>query len=241
MLETIHQRSESAFGMVKAKYLTKRITLRLALDLFRTRRRNTQLMDTRLEAHALEYVKHGPILVEDLYHELKKESSTLDVADVTELVWGLVEQGRIELRDMPLGAVSLVHYLGVWEENLWFYVAFATSILALLFVYLIPANSPLVALRWVLGTALAVFIPGYVILKALFPGGLNDLDAFIRFGLSVGLSLTIAMLIGLFLSFTPWGIRFTPILLSMTGLTIGLTLFALWRQFARAVGQSRSD
>jgi uncharacterized membrane protein len=116
------------------------------------------------------------------------------------------------------------------------------SILALMCIYIIPANSPLVALRWILGTALVVFMPGYVMVKALFPRR-RDMDAFIRFGLSIGLSLVSAMLVGLFLTYTPWGITFQPMLLSMTGLTIGLTLVALGRQFARAVDQigSRSS
>jgi hypothetical protein len=203
------------------------------------RRHRSQPTDRSLEAQALECIKNGPILVEALYLELKKRSATLDAADVTELVWRLVREGRIALEDMPPPTDSVVRYLQIWDENIWFYVALTTSILALACVYLIPTSSMLIPLRWVLGAALALFIPGYVILKALFPSG-RDLDTFIRFALSVGLSLVATMMMGLFLNYTSWGIRSAPILMSMTGLTIGLTIVAFIRQLVIAANKVHS-
>jgi uncharacterized membrane protein len=171
-----------------------------------------------------------------LYDELRHRDPTVGPAEVVELVWRLAREDAVDIVDIPPATESLRAYLKVWNENLWLYISLTTSIVAFLCVNIIPGNSPLVVLRWILGTALVVFVPGYVMLKALFPGR-RDLDGFIRFALSIGLSMVCAILVGLFLNYTPWGIRFTPILLSMTGLTIGFTFVALKRQFARAVAQ----
>lgn len=178
--------------------------------------------------------------MEHLYDELRHRNPTVGPAEVVQLVWRLVREDAVDIVDIPPATESLREYLKVWNENLWLYISLTTSIVAFLCIYIIPANSALVVLRWILGTALVVFIPGYVMLKALFPGR-RDLDALVRFALSIGLSLVSAILVGLFLNYTPWGIRFTPILLSMTGLTIVFTIVALRRQFARAVDQFRLE
>lgn len=203
------------------------------MSFLRIKKRRTQPPHSTLEPQAIECLKDGPILVAELYNQLKKENSALDPADVTELVWDLTKQGKIELANIPAGDISILKYLGTWEENLWFYLALAASILAALSVSFIPSNSSLVALRWVLGSALAIFLPGYVMVKGLFPDD-TDLGTGIRVALSVGFSLVSTMLMGLVLIYSHWGIRPNPILLSMTILTIGLTFLALRERFTRA-------
>jgi len=51
--------------------------------------------------------------------------------------------------------------------------------------------------------------------------GGRGIDGIERVALSFGLSIAIVPLIGLVLNFTPWGIRLGPILLSVSGFTIG--------------------
>jgi uncharacterized membrane protein len=75
-----------------------------------------------------------------------------------------------------------------------------------------------------------LFVPGYVTVEALFPKG-RDLDRIERFALSVGLSLALVPLIGLLLNYTPWGIRLTPIVISLSSFTVGMALVALARQY----------
>lgn len=69
-------------------------------------------------------------------------------------------------------------------------------------------------LRIGLGLPFVLFFPGYVLIAALFPKK-DDLDGIERVALSFGLSIAVAPLIGLGLNYTPWGIRLTPILLSL--------------------------
>ncbi len=61
----------------------------------------------------------------------------------------------------------------------------------------------------------ALFTPGYLTSKILFPRTSN-LGSVERFVLSVGLSIVIVMFVGLLLNFTSWGIRLTPIVISLT-------------------------
>ena len=70
-------------------------------------------------------------------------------------------------------------------------------------------------LRLILVLPLILFIPGYVLLAALFPDS-TDIDTIERIVLSIGTSIVITPLIGLCLNFTSWGIRLDPIIISLT-------------------------
>ena len=70
-------------------------------------------------------------------------------------------------------------------------------------------------LRSILGLILVLFIPGYSLIAALFPGK-KDLDRSERAGLSVGLSIIVTPLIWLGLNFTPWGLRLAPGVICLT-------------------------
>ena len=86
-------------------------------------------------------------------------------------------------------------------------------------------------LRLILGLPFLLFIPGYVLVFALFPARKTDrgIDTLERFVLSFGLSIAVVPLIGLLLNYTPWGIRLEPILLSVLLFIIGVGLFGAYR------------
>ena len=190
-----------------------------------------------LEAWARSLLRSRETTVQDLYLRLKITYPTVDPKDVTELVWRFVEEGIIRVEDVPLSGVSLSQYLRMWDENLWFYMSIGTALIASLAAYTLPMNSPLVALRWLLGTAFVLFVPGFAVMEALFPAR-GDLGTFVRFALSIGVSLVLVMLVGLVLSYTPWGNTMTPILISLSTLTVGLASVAVGRKYALSVRQS---
>ena len=80
-------------------------------------------------------------------------------------------------------------------------------------------------LRLILALPLILFIPGYVLLAALFPDS-SDIDAIERIVLSIGTSIIITPLIGLCLNFTPWGIRLDPLIISLTIVIVILVIVA---------------
>ncbi len=76
-------------------------------------------------------------------------------------------------------------------------------------------------IRTLLGIPMVLFIPGYSLIAALFPGK-RDLDGIERLALSFGLSIAVVPLLGLALNFTPMGIRLLPILVSISTFSLAM-------------------
>ncbi len=108
---------------------------------------------------------------------------------------------------------------------------------------LTPLESP--ALRIPLGLAMVLIVPGYALIAALFPRR-TDLDSIERIALSFGLSIAVVPLIGLGLNYTPWGIRLTPVVISLAIFTVSMSVAAHLRRlnlppeerFSLELGQS---
>jgi uncharacterized membrane protein len=86
-------------------------------------------------------------------------------------------------------------------------------------------------LRTIFGLPLLLFIPGYILIFALFPTKKTDkgIDIIERIALSFGLSIAIVPLIGLILNYSPWGIRLQPILILLFIFIIGVGSIAIYR------------
>ncbi len=104
----------------------------------------------------------------------------------------------------------------------------ACIVLALILVALVFL-APDSTARQILGLVFVLFLPGYAATAALFPEN-EQIDGIERVALSFGLSIAIVPLIGLGLNFTPWGIRLDPILASVSGFIIGVSLVAWYRR-----------
>jgi uncharacterized membrane protein len=96
-----------------------------------------------------------------------------------------------------------------------------------LFIMFAPPNEVIV--RAMLGVPLVLFLPGYALIVALFPGK-NNLSGIERFALSFGFSIAIVPLIGFVLDFISFGIRLVPVLLSISFFTLVMCLIAYFRR-----------
>ena len=86
---------------------------------------------------------------------------------------------------------------------------------------------------------LVVFVPGYVLVAALFPRT-NGLDWFERLALSFGLSIAAVPLFGLALNLMPTGIRFKPVVVTIALFTVVVGLAAYWRRMRLPVEERLS-
>lgn len=84
--------------------------------------------------------------------------------------------------------------------------------------------------RTIFGIPLVLLFPGYSLTAALFPRK-DALDGIERFALSLGLSIAIVPLLGLALNYTPFGIRLLPVLITLSGFIICLSMLACIRRF----------
>ena len=100
------------------------------------------------------------------------------------------------------------------------------TILTFIFI-IVPILSNSI-IRTILGIPMVLFIPGYVLITALFPKK-DDLETIERIALSFGLSIAVVPLIGLGLNFT-FGIRLIPILISICVYTIILIYITNYRR-----------
>jgi len=95
-----------------------------------------------------------------------------------------------------------------------------------------------------LAILLVLFFPGYLVGAALFPGSpvpqQAEIDWIERIALSFGLSIAVVPLLGLLLNFTPWGIQFVPIVVTITVFTVGVGVAAYWRRMRLPPGRRLS-
>lgn len=115
------------------------------------------------------------------------------------------------------------------KPDRWFEIIVLFTLLTIAVVYAIPGDSPLFALRYLLGFTFVVFLPGYCLVNILFVGA-DRIDAVETAVLSVALSFGIVGLVGLFLGLSPIGIGFTSVVLSLTAITLVLGVIAFVRK-----------
>jgi len=116
---------------------------------------------------------------------------------------------------------------GLSPYSLWFWAASGAVILSLVLIW--ATSGVALYLRYVFGSALVLFLPGYALIEALYPK--RELDELTRFALSIGLSLALVPLTGLVLNYTPFGIRLLPVAISLAGVTLALLSVAVRRKF----------
>lgn len=83
-------------------------------------------------------------------------------------------------------------------------------------------------MRTILGIPMVLFIPGYILVAALFPKK-KGIDSIERIALSIGLSIAIVPLLGLILNFT-FGIILISVLLSLCVYTVTLVFIVAYRR-----------
>jgi hypothetical protein len=110
--------------------------------------------------------------------------------------------------------------------SVWFWAAVAAVVASLALISV--TSGVALYLRYVFGSVLVLFLPGYALIETLYPKG--ELEELVRFALSIGLSLALVPLTGLALNYTPFGIRLLPVAISLAGLTVALLVVALSRK-----------
>jgi hypothetical protein len=159
-----------------------------------------------------------------------QELSSKSKQEIMNRIIQLQQQEKISLKQPQTPAPEKFSSYLHSNQALWYWVTMTLTIATAIVVFTVPEDAyPLVYLRNVLGVIFILWLPGYAFIKALFPKQLpvrtsdKNLDTIERIALSMGMSIALVPIVGLLLNYTPWGIRLTPIVLSLLGLT---TIFA---------------
>jgi uncharacterized membrane protein len=163
-------------------------------------------------------------LIEIASHEL---DIPRDIA-LTQVI-ELENQGRLTLSSLTESIPKELNAYLFSIHASWFWVIIALSTATAISVFTIHEKAvPYIYIRYILGSIFVLLLPGYSLIKTLFPT--KEIDNIERTALSIGMSLALVPLVGLLLNYTPWGIRLTPVTLSLLSLTIILTIIGLLRE-----------
>ncbi len=177
--------------------------------------------------------REGSIRVIELMERVRSRYKA-EVEDIVEVIKSLEAEGKIDLCPPPINVSSYFQYLRLGSENGWFYLLTGMVLGTLLSIYMLPDFLPWVLIRWILGFVFVLYLPGFVIVEALFPER-KELSGIERLALSLGLSLAIVPLLGLVLNYTPWGIRLTPVTITLSLTTLIIGLVATYRKYKVAL------
>jgi hypothetical protein len=161
-------------------------------------------------------------LVKEISGELDSDPDRV-VAEIIRLR----TNGKVRVSEqVPYG--NLAEYL-VSPLSFSFWEPVLATLLSLLFL---SASSGLALyLRLVLGGVLVLFLPGYSLVSLIYSKK-EDLDYLSRVAFSFVLSIAIAILVGLVLNYTPFGITSVAVAFSLGGLTIVLQFLTVFRKHA---------
>ena len=145
------------------------------------------------------------------------------------LVVDLQNEGKLKLtqpvKEVPKGFFNYIRS----THATWFWITIILVIATTITVFTIQEDAlPLVYIRNILGILFILFLPGYSLIKTLFPK--HEINIKERIAFSIGTSIAIIPLMGILLNNSPWGMRLTPITLSILFLTIILAISGVIRE-----------
>ncbi len=168
----------------------------------------------------------GQPTLSELVDYLVKQKG-LKFKDATKAVYVEWKKGTLDLSETNPPSTLPSYFFNL--ESIWFWAVTGLVATTMLVVFTVNTSS-LLYVRYVLGGVFVLFLPGFMLISALYPRS-GELDELERAALSIGLSLAIVPLIGLLLNYTPWGIRLEPIMISMAVLAEALAVVCVVRRF----------
>lgn len=194
----------------------------------------------QIEQRILQVIKEKkPENVKELLTFLQDELQ-ISENELLKVMMKLQNDGKVTFqKQLPAPQNFLAHLKT--ERAYWYWLTITTAITTTIIVFMISEDFyPWAYIRNVLGAIFVLWLPGYTFIKALFPTKVpiktskKSLDTIERVALSLGMSLALVPIIGLLLNYTPWGIRLTPIVLSLLALVLIFSTAALIREYLLA-------
>ncbi len=180
--------------------------------------------------------------------ELTQKKTKLSEDEIMACILDLQNQDKLSFKENLKKLPNTARAYMFSTQSYWYWITIALVIAATVSVFTIPEDFfPIVYARYILGSLFVLYLPGYAFIKALFstkvpiPLGTEGLDNIERIALSAGMSIALVSITGLFLNYTPWGIRTTPVTLSLLALTIACATVAIIREITSIKQATNQD
>lgn len=161
--------------------------------------------------------------------ELVHKKHPLPQQEIVDHILDLQNQGKLDLKENTAFVPVMFNSYLLSSHAQWYWIIIAIAIATAVAVIAIPENAyPIIYARHLLGSIFVLLLPGYSLLRVLFPT--KELDNIERVVLSIGISLALVSLTGLVLNYTPYGVRTGPVTLSILALTTVFATTALVRE-----------
>lgn len=118
----------------------------------------------------------------------------------------------------------------------WYWITMSLVLATLVASAIIQDQMPFVIIRIVLGFVFVLVMPGYCLVRVLFPNRVIEfnktggIDLVTSFSLAIVLSIAVVSLVGLVLDYTPWGINLGTLLFSLSLLTAFFATIAILKE-----------
>jgi len=180
-----------------------------------------------------------PETVEQLINLVRSKHS-IPRQKILDSIIKLQNQGKIALKQPKAQFDFTITKYILSAKAYWYWTVITLSLATTILVFTIPENAyPIAYARHILGSIFVLWLPGYSLIKALFPT--KEIDNIERTALSIGISLALVPITGLLLNYTPWGIRLTPITISLLALTFTFATAAIIREHQTKHKQSKTN
>lgn len=178
---------------------------------------------------------------------LIKEQTSIQDKEIIRLLFKMQSEGKLNFTKASSPMLKEFTVYLRTEHSQWYWTTIILATVATIIVFIIPDDfQPWIYIRYVLGALLVLWLPGYSLVKALFPiqpkikKHREKLDVIERTALSLGMSLALVPIVGLFLNYTPWGIRLAPVTLTLLFLTTIFSTVAVIREYYNKVQYSET-
>ncbi len=164
----------------------------------------------------------------DLYRERREGGlSRYDV--LYSLYMDVVVKEKIKLID-PTPPKTFIEYLVKPPYSLEYLTIISIVVLTILSIILTPFNTVFRVLRFIIAPVMILFLPGYVTIELLYAGE-ERFSSAEELMLSIGLSITLTVILGLILNFTGVGIGLYQMLTVFSIYIIVVGLLAAYRKY----------
>jgi len=153
--------------------------------------------------------------------ELVRQEIDFPEKEILKHTLSLQSEGKITLKKMPDAATNFSSYI-LSRRAYWYWATLIFTGVTVLLVLQVPENAyPIVYVRYFFGSIFVLLMPGYALIRALYPA--KRLDGIERIGLSIGMSIALVCLDAFLLNFSPWKITVLSLVLSLSAF---ITIFA---------------